>query len=161
MKPLWAPWRMQFILEKKTKGCIFCDLPKKKEDRDNLIVYRGKKNYIILNKYPYNNGHLMVVPNQHTSDLGKLDSATTLEMMKLVDQSMKLLAQSMGSQGYNAGFNFGRSAGAGILDHLHMHVVPRWVGDTNFMPIFSGSKVMVEYLHETYDRLYPLFNKKR
>ncbi|MFO1519238.1 MAG: HIT domain-containing protein [bacterium] len=159
MKPLWAPWRMQFILGKKEKGCVFCSLPKKKSDRESLIVYRGKKSYVILNKFPYNNGHLMVVPKRHTSDLAKLDAATILEMMRLVDRSIKILKKSMGSQGENVGLNFGHAAGAGILDHLHIHVVPRWGGDTNFMPVFSGSKVMVEYLYETYDRLYPFFNR--
>jgi ATP adenylyltransferase len=149
---------MQFILEKKPRGCIFCILPKKRNDRENLIVYRGKRAYVILNKFPYNNGHLMVVPNRHTADLGHLDPETLVEMMGLVDRSMKFLKKSMGSQGHNVGFNFERASGAGILGHLHAHVVPRWVGDTNFMPIFSEAKVMVEYLYQTYDRLYPLFN---
>lgn len=160
MKPLWAPWRMQFIREKREKGCIFCHLPKKKEDRKNLILFRGRHSYVILNKFPYNNGHLMVVSNRHTAELGRLKPAALVEMMTLVDRSMKHLNRSMGAEGHNVGLNMGHAAGAGILGHLHFHVVPRWVGDTNFMPIFSKSKVMVEYLQETYDRLYPLFHRK-
>lgn len=160
MKPLWAPWRMQFIREKREKGCIFCSLPKKKEDRKNLILFRGRHSYVILNKFPYNNGHLMVVPLRHAADFGHLKPAALVEMMCLVDRSMKSLNRSMGAQGHNVGLNSGHAAGAGILGHLHFHIVPRWVGDTNFMPIFSGSKVMVEYLEETYDRLYPLFHGK-
>lgn len=158
MNHLWAPWRMEYIFEKREKGCIFCLLPKKKNDRESLIVYRGKKSFIILNKFPYNNGHLMVVPNRHTIDLSKLDSKTHLEMMGLIDLSMKGLKKTMGAQGFNVGLNLGRLAGAGILDHLHFHLVPRWGGDTNFMPVLSSTKVMIEYLHQTYDRLFQFFN---
>jgi len=159
--PLWAPWRMQFILEKKPKGCIFCLLPRQKKDRQNLILFRGKNAYVILNKFPYNNGHLMVVPNKHTSILGRLGAKTLSEMMDLAHRSMEYLTRSMGAQGHNVGFNFGHAAGAGILDHLHLHIVPRWMGDTNFMPILAGNKVMVECLQDTYDRLSPLFLSKR
>ncbi len=162
MKHLWAPWRMIFLSGKRPKGCVFCTLPKKKNDRENLIVYRGKNSFVILNKYPYNNGHLMVVPNQHTNQLNHLNSETLTEMMALADLSMKIFKQAMKAEGFNVGMNFGLSGGAGIPGHLHIHVVPRWLGDTNFMPILSETKVMVEYLHDTYDRLYPLFhNQKR
>ncbi len=161
MQPLWAPWRAEFILEKKTKGCIFCLLPKKKNDRENLIVYRGKKAFIILNKYPYNNGHLMIVPNLHTANLGKLDAKTQAEMFRLTDFSIEVLREAMGAQGHNVGMNLGLAAGAGILDHLHIHVVPRWMGDTNFMPVLASNKVMIEYLHQTYDRLFLFFHKNR
>lgn len=159
MKQIWAPWRIEFIKEKKRRGCVFCTLPKQKKDRPNLIVHRGESAFVILNKYPYNNGHLMVVPRQHTADLKKLDDKTVLETHRLVTLSIEALKKTMGAQGFNLGLNFSRAAGAGIEDHLHTHVVPRWVGDTNFMPILSDSKVMIEYLHETYDRLFSYFQK--
>ncbi|MBL7686048.1 MAG: HIT domain-containing protein [Deltaproteobacteria bacterium] len=160
MKQLWAPWRMQFITQPRTKGCIFCQFLKQKNDRENLILYRGRSAFIILNKFPYNNGHLMVVPHRHTAELRKLDSKTDIEMMQLVQKSVDALKKTMNPQGFNVGLNLGHAAGAGIVDHLHFHVVPRWVGDTNFMPIFSGDKVMVEYLHETYDRLHAILHPK-
>jgi ATP adenylyltransferase len=160
MKQLWAPWRMQFIANDRPKGCIFCALPKKKKDRENLIVFRGKKSFVILNKFPYNNGHLMVVPNRHTAQVSKLDASTWNEMKALLDRSMKLLSRTLKAQGFNVGLNLGLAGGAGVVDHLHFHVVPRWAGDTNFMPIFSEAKVMVEYLNETYDRLWAQFNKR-
>ncbi len=161
MKQLWAPWRFQFINEKKKKGCIFCLFPRQKNDRENLIIHRGKKSFVILNKYPYNCGHLMVVPYQHTAQLKKLDSVTLVEMMRTVDLSVQYLTQTLKSQGHNIGLNLGLAGGAGIADHLHIHVVPRWAGDTNFMPVLADTKVMVDHLYDTYDRLFPLFNKNK
>jgi ATP adenylyltransferase len=159
MRNLWAPWRMEFILGSKQKGCIFCQLPKKKNDRQNLIIYRGKFHFIILNKFPYNNGHLMVVPYRHIKDLSKLTSKENAEMMHLSAVAIKALDKTMHPQGHNLGINFGAAGGAGIRDHLHLHIVPRWIGDTNWMPVLDGTKVMIEYLHETYDRLAPAIRK--
>ena len=159
MKKHWAPWRVHFILGPKVKGCIFCKLPKQKNDRKNLILFRGKHNFIILNKYPYNNGHLMVVPYRHLKDLSKLTRAENAEMLELSGISVKALEKTMHPQGSNLGMNLGAAGGAGIRDHLHMHVVPRWVGDTNFMPILSDTKVLVEHLEDTYDRLAPVISK--
>lgn len=161
MKQHWAPWRMAFILEKKTPGCIFCTLPaEKRHDRQNLILYRGKHCFVILNKYPYNNGHLMVVPYRHTCDLSALKKAEYAEMMSLGAITTKVLEESMAAQGHNLGMNLGAAGGAGIRDHLHLHIVPRWLGDSNFMPVLSNTKVLIEYLDETYNRLAPLFKKK-
>lgn len=159
MKNLWAPWRKEFILGPREKGCIFCKLPRKKDDRNNLILYRGKHNFIILNRYPYNNGHLMVIPYRHTKDLARLKPAEQAEMLELSGLSVKALEKSMFPQGHNLGINLGAAGGAGIRDHLHLHVVPRWVGDTNWMPVLAETKTMIEYLWETYDRLAPVLNK--
>jgi len=157
MNQLWAPWRMEFIQEEKRDGCIFCILPAETKDRDNLILHRGEHSFVILNKYPYSSGHLMVVPYLHTIQMGELTAETHLEMMHLVDLSMKVITESMQAQGYNVGLNLGKAAGAGVPGHMHFHVVPRWIGDFNFMPILSETKVMLEYLHATYDRLKPFF----
>ncbi len=160
MKQHWAPWRMAFIFEKKDQGCIFCCLPaEKRNDRKNLILYRGRHCFIILNKYPYNNGHLMVIPYRHTNDLSKLKQTEYAEMLKLSAATTKVLETSMGAQGHNLGMNLGAAGGAGIRDHLHLHIVPRWIGDTNFMPILADTKVLIEYLDETYNRLAPLLKK--
>lgn len=155
MKFHWAPWRMSFILEKNEEGCIFCKLPQEKNDKKNLILYRGKSCFIILNKYPYNNGHLMVVPYRHTNDLSQLNKNEYSEMMHLASISVQAFQTSLRSQGHNLGMNLGEAAGAGIKDHLHLHIVPRWAGDTNFMPILADTKVLVEHLSKTYQRLHP------
>ncbi len=155
MKKHWAPWRMAFILGPKDKACIFCNLPKLKNDRDNLILYRGRYNFVILNKFPYNNGHLMVVPYRHIKDPYNLKRPENTEMMELFGITHRALEQTMHPQGHNMGMNLGTAGGAGIRDHLHLHVVPRWAGDTNYMPILADTKVLVEHLSETYDRLAP------
>ncbi len=136
-------------------GCIFCDrirLPES-HDRGNLILLRSTRNFVILNLYPYNSAHLMVVPYNHTSDLAGLDSDTTNEMMAVVQRMVQAISEEYNPEGFNIGMNLGRVAGAGVADHLHMHVVPRWAGDTNFMPIVGATKVMPELLETTYDRL--------
>lgn len=159
MKNIWAPWRLDFILGPKEKGCIFCKLRRGKKDKEAGILHRGKYSYVILNKYPYNNGHLMVVPYRHTKELGKLTDKENAEMMRFAAASMQALERTMFPQGHNLGINLGAAGGAGIRDHLHLHVVPRWVGDTNWMPILSDTKVMIEYLGQTYDRLAPEIKK--
>lgn len=156
MKKHWAPWRMAFILGPKGKGCIFCKLPKgKKEDRKNLILFRGRYHYLILNRFPYNNGHLMVVPYRHLRDLSKLTHSENAELMELTGVATKALEKTFKPQGFNLGMNLGEAGGAGIRGHLHLHVVPRWKGDTNFMPLLADTKVLVEHLESTFDRLAP------
>ncbi|MBI2335508.1 MAG: HIT domain-containing protein [Deltaproteobacteria bacterium] len=161
MKNLWAPWRIHYLLGHQEKGCIFCKYPKqsKKKDKANLILWRGEHTFIILNKYPYSNGHLMVVPYRHTNELGGLSTEENQELMAFSGLCTRLLKKAVYAQGCNVGMNLGLAAGAGIKEHLHMHVVPRWLGDTNFMPIFKGDRVIVEYLTKTYDRLLRALKK--
>jgi ATP adenylyltransferase len=146
---------MEFIedLRSKNSGCVFCELAEEGDDKSSLILHRGKTCYVLMNKYPYNNGHLLIVPFKHTGTLSDLTAEEHSEMMKLSTSSVEVLKGSLEADGFNCGFNLGRAAGAGIVDHLHMHVVPRWVGDSNFMPIIGNTRSMPEYLEATYDRL--------
>jgi len=150
---LWAPWRIEYILSEKEEGCLFCRVISEDRDDENLILYRGEKAYIILNKYPYNNGHLMIVPYRHVPNIEDLDDDELLEICRLTTLSIKLLKHVMKPEGFNIGANIGKAAGAGIEEHFHLHIVPRWVGDTNFMPIISDTKVVVEAIKETYKKL--------
>lgn len=150
---LWAPWRMEYILGEKESGCIFCTRINQDNDQENLILLRGKNNFVIMNKYPYNNGHLMVVPNRHTSEFDSLSDPEKLEMMNLVSKSMNVLKKTVNPDGFNVGMNIGKIAGAGIDDHLHFHIVPRWAADTNFMPVVGQTKIISEDLGETWERL--------
>ena len=151
---LWSPWRMEYILSDKEKGrCIFCEAIAQDRDEKNLVLYRGKHAFIILNLYPYNNGHLMVVPYEHASSTENLDPEVLTEMMLLVNKSLQLLRKVMLPQGFNIGINMGAPAGAGIEDHVHIHVVPRWTGDTNFMPVLATTRVVPELLAQTYAKL--------
>lgn len=141
--------------ESESPGCVFCDrvcLPPS-HDRENLILLRGAHNFVILNLYPYNSGHLMIVPYKHTADFAGLDSETVDELMALAQRMLRALGAEYKPEGYNMGMNLGRVAGAGVADHVHMHVVPRWAGDTNFMPVVGSTKVLPELLETTYDRL--------
>lgn len=160
-KQLWAPWRMEFIKEpKEEKGsCVFCELLKAKQDRESLIVHRSKKAFVILNKFPYNNGHVMVVPFRHTADLTCLPTAELTEMSELIQLCVKGLQATYRPEGFNIGMNLGASGGAGIREHLHMHVVPRWTGDTNFMPVIADTKSMPQHLMESYDILHNYFSE--
>jgi ATP adenylyltransferase len=161
MEQLWAPWRMDLIEKEKggkPRGCIFCELPREKNDRDNLILGRSKHTFAILNRYPYNNGHLMVVPGRHVAELAALTTEENGELAEMLRVAVRLLGRAYKAQGYNVGINLGQVAGAGIADHLHWHVVPRWNGDTNFMPVLGDTKVMIEHLHAGWDRLRPLFD---
>ena len=136
-------------------GCVFCDrmqLPSE-HDRDNLVLLRGERNFVILNLYPYNSAHLMVVPYEHTADFAALDRETVSEMTALLQRLVRVIAAEYSPEGFNMGMNIGRVAGAGVADHVHMHLVPRWAGDTNFMPVVGSTKVMPELLETTYDRL--------
>jgi len=161
MEKLWAPWRLEYIMsvDKHKDGCIFCDLPKEKEDKKNLIVYRDKFCFVILNKFPYNNGHLMVVPYEHHCDLLKLSDDILLNIQQIIKKSITIFNETMHPHGFNIGLNVGRPAGAGIDEHIHYHVVPRWNGDTNCMPVLANTKVISEALDQTWEKFTPLFNK--
>lgn len=156
-KPLWAPWRIDYIKSEKPRTCIFCDMPAEDDDRGNYILHRGKLCYVILNLYPYNNAHIMIVPFRHTSDYSELDSEELLESGELMKKSIKAINEAFQPHGFNIGVNQGTAAGAGIEEHLHMHIVPRWNGDFNYMPVTGQTKVIPQHLSETYDILKPLF----
>jgi len=144
---------MEFILAEKPGGCILCDRPKGKEDKASLILYRGERNFVMLNKYPYNPGHLMVSPYRHVPTLEDLSDEELWEHADLVRRSTRALRRAFQPAAFNIGINIGRTAGAGIGDHIHTHVVPRWEGDTNFMPVVANTRVLPEGLASTYDRL--------
>ncbi|MDI9369787.1 MAG: HIT domain-containing protein [Synergistaceae bacterium] len=154
MKNIYAPWRMKYIVApKKDERCIFCCLPQEDCDEENMILFRGDKCFVIMNAFPYNPGHLMVAPYLHTAEFESLDSEILLEMQLLAGRCLKALDKSMSPQGFNMGINIGKVAGAGIDCHLHLHIVPRWNGDTNFMPVLSDVRVVAESLNETYIKL--------
>lgn len=157
MERLYAPWRMAYVdqpgREAAAAGCIFCDKASQSDDNANLIVHRGLHAFVLLNLFPYNNGHLMVAPYQHTADLSVLDDAATFEIMALVKQAQAALQTVCHPQGYNVGMNLGAAAGAGIADHLHLHIVPRWHGDTNFMPVLGDVKVLPDSLARNAEQL--------
>jgi ATP adenylyltransferase len=156
MNRLWAPWRIKYITgqdQGPAGGCIFCLKPGQKRDRENLILLRGKKAFVIMNLYPYNNGHLMVAPYRHIGDFARLSNPELLEIMKLAQLCQKAIQRTMRPEGFNLGFNLGRTAGAGIADHVHLHLVPRWNGDTNFMPVLGDTKVVSEALEDTWRKL--------
>jgi len=159
MKKLWAPWRMAYIqgIGRTDKGCIFCTKPARRRDRSDLILCRGTHAYVIMNLFPYNNGHLMVVPYRHTSSMADLDTATVAEMWELARRAVDCLRSAFRAEGFNIGMNLGRVAGAGIDQHLHLHVVPRWNGDTNFMPVVGETKVISQGLKQAYDALRAAF----
>lgn len=159
MERLWAPWRLEYIksTQEEDQGCIFCEKPSENNDKTNHIVYRSSHCFVIMNKYPYNNGHLMVVPYLHESDLTKLPDEVLLNIQHLLQLSVKALNNTMQPHGINIGVNLGQSAGAGIVDHLHYHMVPRWNGDTNYMPILAGTKVISESLDDSWDKLNEAF----
>ena len=158
MDQLWAPWRSQYITKvdvPKREGCIFCWKPQEDESRDeeNLIVVRRKHCFVLMNLYPYNNGHLMVVPYRHTGDFLELGEEELLECQRTLQDAQRIMKETMTPQGFNIGMNIGRPAGAGIDQHLHWHLVPRWNGDTNFMPALAATKVISEGLLDSWRRM--------
>ena len=158
MDRLWNPWRYQYVSkENRPDACIFCALPREDRDEENLIVYRGQSNYIILNRYPYTTGHLMVVPYHHTNSLQGVDEATATELFSLVRTAEGKLRSIYRPNGLNLGMNLGEAAGAGIAEHIHMHVLPRWIGDSNFMTVIGETRILPEDLSETYRRLKAVF----
>ena len=153
---IWAPWRLAYVKDAakdSDEGCIFCSKPAEGDDEANFIVHRGESCFVILNTFPYTNGHLMVAPFQHVGRLQDVDAGTTAEMMALVQRAISLLEEGYGPQGYNVGVNQGRVAGAGFEGHIHMHVVPRWGGDTNYMPVLADTRVMPQSLEQSYEAL--------
>lgn len=152
---------MEYIQASKTgtAGCIFCPLSAAGDDRTRLVLYRGRTNLVVMNRYPYNPGHLLIVPHPHAGRLSDVAPEVLAEMMTVTAASVDCLERVLKAEGVNCGFNLGRVAGAGVADHLHLHVVPRWSGDTNYLPILAGTKSMPEYILETYDRLLPTFQK--
>ncbi len=153
MERIWAPWRIQYIQIEKSEGCILCEKPEQNKDALNYILYRGDKNFIILNSYPYNPGHLMVAPYRHVTSLEELTEEERHEHFEIVTRSIRVLRQVFNPGGFNIGINVGKAAGAGIEDHVHTHIVPRWQGDTNFMPVLADIRVVPEALDETYKKL--------
>ena len=153
MKHLWAPWRLAYVAGEKEPGCIFCQAPAAGDDRKMLVVYRSPLAYVILNRYPYNSGHMMAVPYRHVARLDDLTHEESQALVDLTGLAVRALEQAMAAEGCNVGLNLGRAAGAGIADHLHIHVVPRWIGDTNYMPVLGDTKVLPQHLDETYTRL--------
>ena len=150
MEHLWAPWRIEYIRMEKPTGCFFCQTAKQEPGNDNLMLLRGEKNFVLLNSFPYNPGHMMVAPLRHTGDLPGLDDAELHEHFELVRRMVSVLEKSLHAQGLNVGINLGAVGGAGVPDHLHTHIVPRWTGDTNFMPVVGATKVLPQALQDIY-----------
>jgi ATP adenylyltransferase len=158
MKRLWTPWRINYIRAPAPTGCIFCDKPQENKDAENFILFRGKLNFVILNIYPYNPGHLMVVPYRHLGRLEDMSAAERGEHYELVTRAVSILREGCRTENFNIGMNLGRTAGAGIDNHIHTHVVPRWNGDSNFMPVVGETRIISESLEDIYQRLKGKFN---
>jgi ATP adenylyltransferase len=160
MRVLWAPWRMGYILaENKADGCIFCPGTERNADQDRLILHVGPRTMVVMNRFPYNNGHLLVAPVRHVSSLERLNQDETLGLLLMVRKSIEILKQVMRPDGFNVGLNLGHVAGAGMENHMHFHIVPRWKGDTNFMTVIEDVRVIPEHIKATYGKLVPLFQK--
>ena len=153
MNHLFATWRMDYVAAPKYERCIFCSFPAEDRDEERYIVYRGVECFVILNIYPYNPGHMMVAPYRHTNLYETLTSDEHVEMGRLTAEVIRTLSRAMAPDGFNIGMNLGKTAGAGIVDHLHLHIVPRWNGDNNFMPIVADTRVVPEALSATYSKL--------
>ena len=164
MDRLWAPWRMKYIKgedmgrpEGSAAECALCGLQESEDGPENLILFRGARTFVILNRFPYTNGHVMIVPSRHVRDFEMLDSEEGSEIFRLAQRSVAVLREKLDAQGFNMGMNLGTMAGAGIDSHLHLHIVPRWEGDTNFMPVVGEVRVIPELLAETYEALLAAF----
>ena len=159
MEVLWAPWRLDYILGPKPDSCPFCLPGHTDEDERRRVLYRGEHAFVIMNIYPYNNGHLMVCPYRHVMNLVDLEPEETHEMMDLMHESTRILQSRFNPQGVNVGLNIGEAAGAGIREHLHFHLVPRWVGDSSFMAVMNETRVVPEHIESTYAALKPFFDR--
>ena len=157
MRQLWAPWRMEYIQSDKNDECIFCSLPLSNDEEKNYILFKGTHSFVIMNIYPYNCAHLMVSPYRHISCITKQNEAETKEVIGLTHECIKILRNVIEPDGFNTGYNIGKVAGAGYDEHIHCHIVPRWAGDTNFMPVLGEVKVHPEHLRSTYEKLHPHF----
>lgn len=153
MRRIWAGWRMDYILGDKSQECVFCRALQGHDDAANHVLYRGERVALMLNRYPYTNGHLLIVPLAHAGDLSELDRETLADMMLLAEKGIALLRAAMSPHGFNVGINLGQAAGAGIQDHVHIHIVPRWENDTNFLPVLGNVRVIPEWLNDTYCKL--------
>jgi len=156
MKQIWAPWRAEYIQAEKNSVCIFCAAPEKKTE-EGLVLYRGNTSVVMLNKYPYNGGHILIAPLRHVARLEELNDDEGADMWRLMRHSTSSLTKAFNAGGFNIGLNLGKAAGAGIEDHIHLHVVPRWDGDVNFMPVLGDVKVISEHLRQTLAKLLPFF----
>jgi len=156
MKTIWAPWRIEYILNKKDEGCIFCNALSK---NDELTLFKGELSVVVMNKFPYINGHLLVAPVRHLSTLNGMEKNEKTDLLELVEKSIGILKLVMKPDGFNVGLNLGKVAGAGIEEHLHFHIVPRWFGDTNALAVFADLRVIPEHLKATYNNLKPHFQK--
>lgn len=159
MKQLWSPWRIEYILGPKPDSCVFCIPQNKEEDFDRLILYRAKYSFVIMNKYPYSNGHLMVCPYKHVMEMASLDAPELHEIIDLVQYCSVILKKKFSCEGINVGLNQGQAAGAGIREHLHFHLVPRWNGDSSFMAVFDEVRTIPQHLQQTYRELLPFFEE--
>lgn len=161
MDHLWAPWRMAYIGpgNKHDEGCIFCTKPSEQRDEENLLLYRSEYCFVLMNLYPYNNGHLMIAPYVHVPSIEELNPTILTDIMLTTKRCLMALGKALHPDGYNMGINQGTIAGAGITDHMHFHIVPRWNGDTNFMPILANTKVMPDYLKNTYRQIRPYLDE--
>lgn len=159
MKSLWAPWRMEFIegIREEQKGCLFCRLYGQKESIQNLVISKTKGAFVVMNRYPYSNGHLMVVPRRHVGDFTELTGREHQILGTLLARCLEMLKKALKPVGFNVGLNLGKAAGAGIADHLHYHIVPRWIGDSNFMPVVGNVRVLPEFVTDTYKKLSKYF----
>ncbi len=162
METIWAPWRVNYITRGKDedKKCVFCRIFNEKKDKKNFILIRREHCFVVLNLYPYNNGHVLIVPNRHVKDIQKLKDVEKMEIFSLIEEMQSLLDEQMKPQGYNIGINLGRVAGAGFPGHLHIHVVPRWKGDANFMPVIGKTKVISQSLNALYKLLANAYTKR-
>jgi len=158
MKQLWAPWRSEYISSARDEDCVFCSAPSKGAN-EGLVLFNGSVSLVMLNKYPYSNGHLLVSPVRHVAKIEDLTPEESIDLFRLLRHSTVVLKRAYNPEGFNIGMNLGTAAGAGIADHLHMHIVPRWNGDTNFMPLLSETKVVSEHLTATLEKLRPGFEK--
>lgn len=162
MEYIATPWREEYVKKLiKMKGCIFCQALKKKNDKQSFILYRGIHNFVLLNKYPYTPGHLMIAPYKHLNSIELAEKEATDEMTELLKKCLSLLRKQYNPQGFNTGMNIGQCAGAGVADHYHLHIIPRWAGDSNFMPLIGKTKVVLEDLYTSYDKLLRYFEKTR
>jgi ATP adenylyltransferase len=161
MERLWSPWRLAYVTGPKSAECVFCEAVEQSTDpvRESLVLLRGRVCYVILNLYPYNNGHLMIVPNRHVGSFASATGDELAELMQFTRDAEIALTEAYQPQGINVGVNLGRAAGAGILEHIHIHLVPRWIGDTNFMPVIGSVRVLPEELGESARRLRPIFQR--
>ncbi len=157
MKLLWAPWRYDYLQKMNADKCFLCKISSSTDDEENLLLYRGRTQFVVMNKYPYNNGHLMLAPFRHIADFSLMTDEEGIELLRTINLCLGALTQALNPQGFNLGWNLGISAGAGLENHMHLHILPRWTGDTNFLPALSETKVISQHLKSTYLLLKPYF----